>query len=1688
MKTRFTQFLTTVLVLVMGFFGRDVLAQTGVLNPNDPIVLYNSANPPAYPPANTLVKWVKTTRLSYNTDDFKCYFYNNVQFRLKWPKTFATDPAGTTYPLYLFFHGVGEKGSIYDNEFQMFHGGDVHQAAVNSGKYNGFLLYPQSAAASGGFSQAQLDAMADLITKYLIPEQRVDPNRISVNGLSGGGDATWAFAETHPTIAGGVLPMSAANISDMQYVNSLRFTPIWLFQGGLDKSPDPSTTIQVVNAYNNAGGDLKYTLYPNMGHNTWDAAWREPDYFPFMMRDHKANPWPLTGRSQFCPGDAIKATLGVTAGFDGYQWRMNGTVIPGATSDTLVVTALGTYDCRILRGSTWSVWSPVPVVISIKAPTVSPNIQLNGLISDLVPAPDGSTTVSLMVPPNYVTYTWERVDSPAGNPAILSSTTNILNGATPGQYAVKVTEKFGCSSSFSNPFTVVNANGPNPPSAPANLLATTVSQTQIKLTWNEVANPPNLETQFEIYQGASATGPFKLVGYSPAQVDTFMAGNLNPKSTYFYRVRAINTTAASGTTGPSSAQTLSDITPPTAPVNLRSGVIGQTSIQLIWDPATDDVGVTAYDIYVNGNKAYTVGNVNQFTVYNLMNGQTYTFAVKARDFAGNISPFSNQLAAVPAITALNYNYYTGSWTVLPYFYSLVPTTSGTAPNVNLNTQSTLNFGSLWTGIINVPVTGTYTFQLYSIDGSKLYIDVPYTPSATPTVNNDGVHRRGATATSSAMTLTAGIHTFTAVFFKGNTSTFPSLTVKWKTPQSNNTFVTIPDSVFIQKVSITGTPPAAPSLVTATAVSAKKINLSWQDNGTGNETGLQIFRSTGATGPFVTIATLKPGRTSYGDSSLTPSTTYYYEMQAINQSGSSAFSTPVAGATTQAPPALPSDPSGLAGVSQGPTHTSLSWTNNAVNATGFEVWRSPTTNSNYVLAATLPVATAYVDSNLTNNTLYFYKVRAFNEGGPSNYSNEISVTTSSAAVTTVTLTAIPNQAMVNDTTIVLPVSASSSSVGAAITFTATGLPAFASLTDNHNGTASLTFQPKSTQIGNYNGLILTATDTYGGATSDTFNVTVSGRNMTTVQVTFNTNNYPVTVPNWNGMNSAGNAGVSVSNFKDVNGNTTTDGINLVSGWDGAYATGMNTGNNSGIYPDNVLRNFYFGSTFNPYTFKVTGLNSGKKYALVFYAGYPWTASDQTTYGNLITNYAVGSQTVSLNVANNISNTVQLAGLSPDASGNITVTVSKPVGSAYCLLNDLQILAYDAPASVAALIPPSNLVANGLSGSSIQLNWVSSPDTKTGYQIWRGTNPGGTFSLLTTVGATVTTYTDASLPANSTYFYEVREVVAGNQYSAFSNIAGGSVVQYTVNLSLNSQPSLSERAPWNDLNALITAGFSDNNLMNMNFQPTGINFNLVTPFTSFNDQLGVTTGNNSGVVPDTVMKTFYYNSQGDTARIRIDGLSRTGIFNFGFYAGTIFNNAPTVGVYQIGNQIVSLNAYNNTTNMVFISGVKPDSNGSVFITFYTDATTPYAMWTSLTIQGMPSPDVIAADSAGTAGVISSSVTRRLVTVTGANLLDASAVNALDSSASQRLNTSLAAYPNPFVDNVTVKFGFRQNVGRFTLVVTDDAGRVVQKQEFNNAVAGQWQQTLNLGNLTRGVYFIQLYGLPGKKAQSIKLVKVK
>lgn len=83
------------------------------------------------------------------------------------------------------------------------------------------------------------------------------------------------------------------------------------------------------------------------------------------------------------------------------------------------------------------------------------------------------------------------------------------------------------------------------------------------------------------------------------------------------------------------------------------------------------------------------------------------------------------------------------------------------------------------------------------------------------------------------------------------------------------------------------PPAAPSNLTAVAVSSSQINLAWQDN-SDNETNFVIERKT-STGSYAVIATVGANVTSYNNTGLKKNTTYYYRVKAINAAGSSAYS-------------------------------------------------------------------------------------------------------------------------------------------------------------------------------------------------------------------------------------------------------------------------------------------------------------------------------------------------------------------------------------------------------------------------------------------------------------------------------------------------------------------------------------------------------------------------------------------------------------------------------------------------------------------------------------------------------------------------------------------------------------------------------------------------------------------------------
>ena len=179
----------------------------------------------------------------------------------------------------------------------------------------------------------------------------------------------------------------------------------------------------------------------------------------------------------------------------------------------------------------------------------------------------------------------------------------------------------------------------------------------------------------------------------------------------------------------------------------------------------------------------------------------------------------------------------------------------------------------------------------------------------------------------------------------------------------------------------------PSTLEATAVSSFGIELTWEDN-SDNETGFRIERRTSGSS-YRQIATVGENITAFTNTGLAGNTKYYYRVRAYNTEGNSLYSNEVSATTMD----IPADaPSNLEAVTVSNSRIKLTWEDNSDNETGFEIERRKAGGSYTQIAAVDSDTTVFNDTGLTNNTRYYYRVRAYNTAGDSAYSNEVSATT------------------------------------------------------------------------------------------------------------------------------------------------------------------------------------------------------------------------------------------------------------------------------------------------------------------------------------------------------------------------------------------------------------------------------------------------------------------------------------------------------------------------------------------------------------------------------------------------------------------------------------------------------------------------------------------------------------------------
>ncbi|HMH34024.1 MAG TPA: PA14 domain-containing protein [Puia sp.] len=1230
---------------------------------------------------------------------------------------------------------------------------------------------------------------------------------------------------------------------------------------------------------------------------------------------------------------------------------------------------------------------------------------------------------------------------------------------------------------------------PGTPGIPVNFTVQAQSPSKIKVSW---ADAGSSATSFELYRSSNTNTSYALLKTIPASGGTinYVDSSLFSNALYFYKVRALNQGGNSGFTAEASATTLDNIPVATPISNKNVRYTTQLQVSFVATDADNEQLTTVVSNLPSFGSFLSTGNGTATITFSpaVADAGVYNnITVTATDQHGGVASSSFNLT-------VNDNYnpeITGTSTTVS-----VNEGSNTSLVLNANDQNASdNIAWVFSGLpsfITPTITGTgstssvtfaihpgyadngiYNFTASTSDGrggsddkaitvtvsdvnpsSKVYLNfkdatgvnaagVWNNLNATPAINNV----LGSFTDDSGAPSTVGLKILT------NWQNVPTPTGNTGVNTGNNSGV-YPDAVIStywwsntkQTFKITGLDTSSLVRYRLTFFgSSGKISDTRTSQYTVNGNVVTLVATNNSTNT-VNITGLVPA----SDSSLS------VDMAPIVGTGYSYLNALVIERIYD-DHTIPATPRNLAASLTTNLFAGLTWTATAYNDNGYQVYRSTSVDSsNYILiATTAPKANSYVDSLVSGSSSYNYKVRAINAYGNSEFSGVAQLAVPNRPPL---LAAISNQTLKGDASVSLPLSVSFDA-GNTVVLLPTSLPTFVTLTDNGNGTGTLLIAPTNSQLGTFPATI-TARDNHNLTSVQNFTITVSDKNITSVFVNFNQLD-PVGLP-WNSFNSLPNANAALNGLKDESGATTSVNITLLDKWTGANEVGAVTGNNSGVYPDNVMMTAFYEQTTDVKRIKLSGLSSSLQYNLVFFGSR--IATDTR-----ITRYTAGGQTVQLNAANNTSTTVQINALSPDVNGEILITVAKDAAAPYAYINALVIQSFTPSGTP---LSPANLTAAGLSKNQIQLTWSDRSANETGFEIWRApvvpgsTALSGPMALITTVPANTTTYMNSGLPSSANYVYKVR-AIAGAATSDYSNPAYAATSVFLVYVNFNrDNPAV---APWNNTNGVPNQDAVYPNLKDDQNNTTGINLTVVDNFSGDN-QFGTVTGNNSGIYPDNVIIGSWWVDAGVTAKIKIDGLNQSMMYNFVFF-GSRYGSSPTdasdrTTIYSIGSNTVSLNATNNTSKTVQINGMLPDSSGAVYITITKGAIAPFGYLNALVIQ--------AANSFNAPVVILSSRPATSRMTAESDSLDA-------------LN-SVVAFPNPFSDDVRLHFGLQVPVSKLNVSVRDLTGRIIFVKQLNNLPQGSSVQELgvNANSIRSGIYLVEISGLPGGRIKVLKLIK--
>lgn len=184
------------------------------------------------------------------------------------------DPDSAGYPLLLYLHGSGERGRNLDKLRE-----SEPLPFMQPGNGLPFLVLIPQCDPNDSWHPKYLVELLDEITRL----HPVDTNRIYMTGLSMGGRGTWELAQYAPRKFAAIAPVCGRSSYPLEQLEAIRDLPVWVFHGKKDRIVPYEESERLVNRLRAYGGEVKFTLYPDVGHAAWEPAYSDPELYAWLL-------------------------------------------------------------------------------------------------------------------------------------------------------------------------------------------------------------------------------------------------------------------------------------------------------------------------------------------------------------------------------------------------------------------------------------------------------------------------------------------------------------------------------------------------------------------------------------------------------------------------------------------------------------------------------------------------------------------------------------------------------------------------------------------------------------------------------------------------------------------------------------------------------------------------------------------------------------------------------------------------------------------------------------------------------------------------------------------------------------------------------------------------------------------------------------------------------------------------------------------------------------------------------------------------------------------------------------------------------------------------------------------------------------------------------------------------------------